>query len=96
MSRATVAALLRSVRNFCREPYAWPGGYPRVLLFEDGQVSCADCARENYRLISQDTRDSYHGGWVAAGVEIFWEGEREHCACCDCVIEPAYSGDDAA
>lgn len=86
----STAETLRAVRAFIRQPYAWPGGYPLMVLFADGQVCCATCAKENYRLISQDTRDNYRGGWCAVAIETHWEGAPEICAACECEIESAY------
>lgn len=81
---------LRSVRRFAREKYAWPGGYPMILVMKDGEVMCADCAKQNYRLISRATRDDQRTGWEAAGVDIHWEGPPEHCCNCNNSIASAY------
>ena len=95
MNQPTLAEKMRAVREFIREPYAWPGGYPKTLLFADGQVCCADCAKENYRLIRSDTKDNYRGGWQVEAVQIFWEGPVEFCAHCECPIESAYGDPDS-
>src|SRR5699024_10101985 len=89
----TTAERLRAAREFARAPYAWPGGYPKVLIFTDGQIGCAGCARDNYRTISQHTRDGYRDGWSVEGVDLHMEGPPLLCACCDAPIESAY-GDD--
>lgn len=87
---ATPAELLRGVREFARMPYAFPGGYPKVLVMDDGECLCAKCARSNYRLISTDTRSGSRAGWRAAGVDIHWEGAPIICAHCAAEIESAY------
>lgn len=82
--------LLMNVRQFAREKYAWPGGYPMMLVMSDGECLCADCTRANYRLISQSTRHNYRDGWQAAQVVIHWEGAPEPCANCNAEIKSAY------
>jgi hypothetical protein len=76
------AALLRSVRAFIREPYAWPGGYPLILVLADGETLCAKCARAEYRQISNATRHALRSDWRAFDVRVHWEGEPETCAHC--------------
>lgn len=91
MGKPELAALLRQVRGFARQPYAWPGGYPLVLVMRDGEVVCSKCARENYRLISAETRaGAWCGDWRAAGVEVHWEGEAHTCGHCGANIDSAY------
>jgi hypothetical protein len=34
------------------EPYAWPGGYPRYFITNDGAALSYDAARENRRLLN--------------------------------------------
>lgn len=81
---------LQAVREFIRQPYAWPGGYPLVLVLSDGETLCATCARAEYRQISNATRHNLRDGWRAAGVEVHWEGEPEICAHCGRETESAY------
>ena len=35
------------------QPYAWPGGYPRYFITNDGVALSYDAARENRRLIEE-------------------------------------------
>ena len=87
MKNSTMAA----VRDYIRQPYAWPGGYPRVLIMADGEPLCSQCARENYKEISFTTRAGARNyDWFACGVYIYWEGEPLHCSHCEKVIESAY------
>ena len=81
---------MQAVRAFIRQPYAWPGGYPLVLVMRDGETVCAKCARENYRLISSATRTNDRSGWEAAGVQPHYEGSPEYCANCNAATESAY------
>lgn len=55
----------------------------------DGELLCPKCAKENFRLIAQATKDNLRDGWQAAGADILWEGE-EYCAHCDKELESAY------
>lgn len=66
--------------------YAWPGGYPCVLMMADGEVIDAQSARENYRLI----RRGFEPDWQASGILVHWEGEPLRCAHSGRLIESAY------
>lgn len=92
-SANNASAILRAVRGFIREPYAWPGGYPRILTMVDGEALCAKCARSEYALISESTRAGIADGWQAAGVDVNWE-TPEVCAHCSAEIPAAYDDDD--
>lgn len=81
---------LVQVREFIRQPYAWPGGYPKVLIMTDCCYLCVKCAKDNYRLISDATRNNLRDGWQAAGVQINWEDTDGECANCNAKIESAY------
>ena len=86
--------LLRDVREFARQPYAWPGGYPKALLMNDGECLCAKCTRREYRLISDSTRTNRRDGWQATALIIHWEGAPIECAHCGINIESAYGSDE--
>lgn len=88
--------LLRDVRSYARSPYAWPGGYPLILIMDDGECLCAKCARVEYRAISFATRNDDRTGWQASGVDVYWEGEPIYCAHCNATIESAYGPVDEA
>jgi hypothetical protein len=88
-------AILQRVKSAIREPFAWPGGYPRYVVMADGELLCADCARKEYRQIIRATRDGLRDGWRAAGAEILWEG-RETCAHCNAELPSAYGEPDDA
>lgn len=75
MSRATseARAILAQVKDAARQPYAWPGGYPKLVIMADGELLCCECARREYRLIARATRLPFNvpdGGWRAAGADI--------------------------
>lgn len=74
-------------------PYAWPGGYPKYFITEDGGVLSFDSAKENKDEIidaMKEGRDNKQ--WRVVAVEINWEdpdlycdhsGEKIECAYCD-------------
>lgn len=94
-AQTSTAELLRQVRDYIRAPYAFPGGYPKILVMKDGDVVCAKCAGIEYRQISEATRDSirdpgFNDGWAAAGVDLHLEGPELYCCHCSAAIESAY------
>lgn len=82
--------MLTAMRDAIRNPYTWPGGYPVHIYLSDGECICADCARLNYRRISESTRSNNHDGWAVLGIEVFWEGPPEYCVQCNKEMESAY------
>lgn len=83
-----------TLREFIRQPYAWPGGYPCALLMADGEVIDSQSARENYRLIRRAMRDRFDRQWIPEDVFIHWEGPPLICAESGRLIESAYGGED--
>ena len=80
-------------KNLIREPYAWPGGYPKYAVMSDCEALCAKCAKDNAKLIIRATRDNNHSGWGCAGVDINWEDTELYCAHCGDAIPSAYGED---
>jgi hypothetical protein len=83
-----------TLKQFIRQPYAWPGGYPCALLMADGEVIDSRSARENFRLIRCAMRDRLDRQWTPEKVFIHWEGPPLICAESGRLIESAYGGDD--
>lgn len=81
-----------TLKNFIRSGgYVWPGGYPCVLLMDDGEVIDAQSARENFRLILRAMKwPHYARDWTPVSVEVHWEGEPLVCAHSGRLIESAY------
>jgi hypothetical protein len=77
------------VKLFIRQRYAWPGGYPMMLVLHDGEVLCWKCAKENARQILCSTRSNARDGWAAEGVDVNYEGDS-YCAHCNDKLEAAY------
>jgi len=80
---------LEQVKQAIRSPFAWPGGYPVYTIMNDGELMCSACARANYRLIAEATRDQDRSDWEAVDVIVLWEGVRQCCHCYK-VLESAY------
>ncbi len=91
------AAILRQVKDAIRQPYAWPGGYPKYIIMADGESLSVESAREQWRDICQATiSPGWHGsGWRAAAVDINWENPMLYCAHSGERIESAYAEDAA-
>ena len=82
---------IRAAKELARNPYAWPGGYPKFAVMSDGECMCALCVKENFPLIARATRDDDKwGGWSLVGVDINWEDQDMTCAHCGESIESAY------
>ena len=88
--------IIRQVKLAARNRFAWPGGYPLVVVMTDGECLCVDCAKSEFARIGRATRDDDRGGWAAAGVQIHWEGEPEICCNCNAEIESAYGVPESA
>lgn len=88
MSKAS--DILKEVKRAIREPYAWPGGYPKYILMTDGEALSIAAARENWHEICRATLQPYQDGWQAAGVDINWENVNLTCAHTGEFIESAY------
>jgi hypothetical protein len=71
------------------EPYAWPGGYPRYFITNDGAALSYDAARENRQIIEQSISEGCNDGWQVVACEINWESELI-CDHTSKLIESAY------
>lgn len=84
------AERMQAVKSLIREPYAWPGGYPRYLVMNDGESLSAEAARENFALICRATLQRCDDGWRAFSVDINWEDDTLVCAHTGKPIPAAY------
>lgn len=82
----------QQLKQFARDKYAWPGGYPMFAITSDGGALSHSAVIENYRLIRESMRDGSGSGWNVVAVAINWEdsdlycdhtGERIESACSD-------------
>jgi hypothetical protein len=60
--------------------YAWPGGYQRFFLTDDGECLSLEAARENRRLILDSIANGHRDGWRIVGCDINWEDADMVCA----------------
>ena len=74
---------INMLKDIIRQPYAFPGGYEKVLVMNDGGVICHKCAREEYYNILHSTRGQYNDGWQVAGVFLMEEVAEETEVVCD-------------
>ena len=81
---------IKSVQQFYRNPYAWPGGYPLFAITTDGGCLCHKCVKDNYRIIRESQRDDSRDGWQVDAVDVNWESTDLYCDNCDQAIESAY------
>ncbi len=79
---------IRNYRDDRREPYAWPGGYPRFFLMEDGETLCHKCGREEWRVIVRNWTTRM--GWKPEACDVNWEDSNLVCCNCGSQIEAAY------
>ena len=66
------------------------GGYPLILICDDGETLCFDCGSKEFRLIADSINNNNRDGWRVVGSCIHWEGEPKICAHCNNEIESAY------
>ncbi len=75
---------VNALKDVIRHPYAWPGGYERVLVTTDGGLICNKCAREEYYSMLHSTRGGYNDGWAVEGSAVVYSDEEEFCNCDHC------------
>lgn len=90
MATRDAANILAQVKIAIRQPYAWPGGYPRYILMADGEAIDVQSARENWRSIVWATITQFRDDWKAYGVDVNWGDSELFCAHSGRKIESAY------
>jgi hypothetical protein len=48
------------LRELTTHPYAWPGGYARYAICDDGDALCVKCVEENHEEVHTDEPND---GW---------------------------------
>jgi hypothetical protein len=78
--------------DIIHEPYAWPGGYEKFAITDDGGALCHECVKSELRLISRSFPDD---GWrvVDADLEDNWNGPL-YCDHCGRAIVDGEEGED--
>jgi len=88
-----------TVEDFKRElelgPYAWPGGYPRYFVMEDGEAMSFDFAKENLKLLCEAIEDESRNCWKIIAVDVNWEDPDLYCCSTNKRLESAYAEDEA-
>ena len=82
---------LRAAKDIVRQPYAWPGGYPRYLVMVDGGALCSACCRSEFRNIADSAMRGISDGWRPYDSDINWESPDLYCDHCNKRIESAYA-----
>ena len=81
---------LKDAKRFVRNPYAWPGAYPLVLITTDGSCLCDKCTRGNWKLVCEESFNNTNCGFRVSGVGVNWENTDLYCDHCGKQIESAY------
>lgn len=82
---------LQAAKDVARNPYAWPGGYPKYLITADGGCLCAKCTKSEFRQIASAAIRKDSNGWLPAATAINWEDTDLYCDHCNQPIEAAYA-----
>jgi len=64
--------------SIVKHPYAWPGGYERLLVTQDGALLCSKCCRKEASQIMWDVRNNHNTGWLP--VASTYEAVSADCA----------------
>ncbi len=81
-------------RRDIRQPYAWPGGYPRFFLTNDGAALSFAAAKERRRDILESIRDDLRDGWRVVACPVNEENSGLTCDHTGAAIPSAYGDDD--
>jgi hypothetical protein len=75
---------VNTLKSVVREPFAWPGGYERAVITNDGDLICHQCCKENYYLMLHSTRGAYRDGWHVVGAILLDDMEGDNtCSQCN-------------
>lgn len=92
----TINATASEIKNFLRQPYAWPGGYTLTAYCVDGEPLCPACVKANLRAIMEETVKPCDPSWRIMMIDVHWEGPDEYCAHCNAVLPSEYGDPDEA
>jgi len=71
------------LKDIIRQPYAWPGGYEKIAIMDDGGLICHKCCKEEYYNILHSTKFDYIDGWNMQGVCLDIDIEDPVCDHCN-------------
>ena len=84
-------ARIKKLKQFARDKYAWPGGYPMFAVCADGGALSHKAVIDNYRIIYRATQNKgTDRQWEVVGVDINWEDPDLYCDHTGQRIESAY------
>lgn len=76
----------KSLKEFIRHPFAWPGGYERVAVCHDGGLLCHACCKREFKGILHSTLFEFRDGWDITGIQVLTgckeEDENFYCDHC--------------
>jgi hypothetical protein len=84
----TQSRSLRLATSLVKEPFSWPGGYPKFAVMDDGAPLCKECAKSERDSIATTTGSD---GWCIAKLAINFENSDLICSNCSGHIPAAYS-----
>jgi hypothetical protein len=74
----------RALKDIVRAPFAWPGGYEKFAVADDGGVLCWKCCTSEFKNMLHSTLGEYRDGWhvehVGCAVEIDGPITCDHCS----------------
>ena len=73
--------------SIANKPFAFPGGYRRIAVTDDGGVLCHNCCRDEIGCIEESDPGD---GWHVVGEMVHWEGEPMQCGHCGTMITAEY------
>lgn len=82
MKIATVSDFRRFVRS---GPFAWPGGYDRFAVTNDGAVLCHRCCNTERRQIADAIGSKCDSGWWVVGAQLACDTD-DFTACDHCGV----------
>ena len=87
--QSNIRTRIQALKSVVREPYAWPGGYERFLIMDDGAAICHKCAKNEFKLMLHSTMFNYKDGWDVAGhdAECNSDGPIDCANCYASIIE---------
>lgn len=92
----THALPISKVKNYLRNPYAWPGGYRLTAYCADGEALCRSCILANLpETIRAHGPDGWDRSWTIVAIDVHWEGPCETCAHCGADLPSIYGDPDA-
>ncbi len=89
-----MALSLSSLKEQLREgAYAWPGGYPKYFIMDDGDTMSFEAVKANLREVMRSTYTNARDGWQIDAYDVNWEDADMVCCHSGKPIPSAYGED---